>query len=205
MLALDYSRAPTCKTALRLRILYLVLINQREVGGLGASSSRTYTLYQIHACRRPEISPPNIRIYPLTRHFTRVCTVCNVSALQSATPYQACVDEMQAIVDSTRRQRVESRLTNEATTGDDDATANNSAHTSVYEEMLNDCRKKAGEATLDRLRQLCQRKGSAGAAGAGGMEGDLDEGGLGEEETVMVSYHAVLLGRAEGAANIYGG
>lgn len=110
---------------------------------------------------------------------------------------------MQAIVDSARRHGVETGPTTN-NMGDGDATANNSGHTSVYEEMLNDCRRKAGEATLDRLRRLCQRKGSGGA-GAGGMMGELDECGLGEEETIMVSYHAALLGRAEGAANIYGG
>lgn len=78
--------------------------------------------------------------------------------------------------------------------------------------MLQDCRRKAGEATLDRLRQLCQklgRRGSgSGASGAnGGGSGDTagEEGIMEEEEMVMVSYHAALLGKAESAANIYGG
>lgn len=71
----------------------------------------------------------------------------------------------------------------------------------VYEEMLEDCRRKAGEATLDRLRKLCQKLARPGADEAGTTGGD----GIGQEETVVVSFHAALLGRAEGAANIYGG
>lgn len=73
------------------------------------------------------------------------------------------------------------------------------AAAAVYEEMLQDCRRKAGDATLDRLRKVCQKLGRPEAADAEGEEG------TGEEETVMLSYHAALLGRAEGAANIYGG
>lgn len=73
----------------------------------------------------------------------------------------------------------------------------------VYDEMLRDCRRKAGEVTLDRLRKLCQGLSRPNADGRGGGE---DEGlMMSEEETVVVSYHAALLGKAEGAANIYGG
>lgn len=64
--------------------------------------------------------------------------------------------------------------------------------------MLQDCRRKAGEATLDHLRRLCQRRG-------GGVKGDEAMEVMGEEEALIVSYHAALLGRAEAAANIYGG
>lgn len=87
----------------------------------------------------------------------------------------------------------------------------------IYEEMLLDCRRKAGEATLDRLRKLCQKRARP-TAGIGNGIGTADggtasmnatteqgEAGIDEDETVIVSYHAALLGRAEGAANIYGG
>lgn len=69
----------------------------------------------------------------------------------------------------------------------------------IYVEMLQDCRRKAAEATLERLRKLCQRRPRAAD--------EVDEFGEGmaEEETVIVSYHAALLGKAESAANIYGG
>lgn len=70
----------------------------------------------------------------------------------------------------------------------------------VYVEMLQDCRRKAGEATLERLRKLCQRRPQA----ADEVD-ELGGEGMAEEETVVVSYHAALLGKAESAANIYGG
>lgn len=73
--------------------------------------------------------------------------------------------------------------------------------------MLQDCRRKAGEATLDRLRKLCQKLSRPNADGdsGGGMDGEGEDLMMSEEETVIVSYHAALLGKAEGAANIYGG
>ena len=74
----------------------------------------------------------------------------------------------------------------------------------VYDEMLQDCRRKAGEATLDRLRKLCQRLGRPDAVGEG-AGAEVEGLAMDEEETVVVSYHAALLGKAEGAANIYGG
>ncbi len=75
------------------------------------------------------------------------------------------------------------------------------ASAEVYDEMVQDCRRKAGEATLDRLRKLCQRLSRPDARGEGSEEGLM----MSEEETVIVSYHAALLGKAESAANIYGG
>lgn len=79
----------------------------------------------------------------------------------------------------------------------------------VYREMLQDCRRKAGEATLDRLRKLCQllARPNEDVALGGDTSGDGLDGvkAMREEETVVASYHAALLGKAEGAANIYGG
>ena len=100
---------------------------------------------------------------------------------------------MQRIVDSIQR---------EPSPGQATAPAAPAAMAAVYEEMLQDCRRKAGEATLERLRKLCQRLGRPGAAGE---VDELGAEGMAEEETVVVSYHAALLGRAESAANIYGG
>lgn len=108
---------------------------------------------------------------------------------------------MQGIVDAARRQEAQQRRV-ENSEGDHHI-ASPSPNSSVYEEMLNDCRRKAGEATLHHLRRLCQRKGSS--VSSSGKGGELDEDGLGDEETIIVSYHAALLGRADGAANIYGG
>lgn len=104
---------------------------------------------------------------------------------------------MQAIVDAAPHQSTPAE-------GNPTVSKNN-GDTSVYEEMLNDCRRKAGDATLERLRRLCQKKGGGYGTGGGGGMDEVDEGGLGDEETVIVSYHAALLGRADGAANIYGG
>lgn len=108
---------------------------------------------------------------------------------------------MQRIVESTRQGA--------AIAQDQPPPAAPSPSAEVYDEMLQDCRRKAGEATLDRLRKLCQRLSRPNANG--GDTGDNGVGGEGEglmmseEETVIVSYHAALLGKAEGAANIYGG
>lgn len=81
----------------------------------------------------------------------------------------------------------------------------------VYAEMLQDCRRKGGEATLDRLRKLCQRLARAGGnEGAGTGEAAIvaaaaADRDISEQEAVIVCYHAELLGRADSAANIYGG
>lgn len=99
---------------------------------------------------------------------------------------------MQDIVDSARQRRGETD-----STAPSDATSQD-PKTAIYEEMLLDCRKKAAEATLDRLRQLCQRGGA-------NVDGDEAAAMMGEEEPVIVGYHAALLGRSEDAANIYGG
>lgn len=113
---------------------------------------------------------------------------------------------MQRIVESTRQR--EAAATAAA------APEQPPSAVAVYDEMLQDCRKKAGEATLDRLRKLCQKlsrpnadENGGGGAGEGRGGGGEAEGMMvmGEEETVVVSYHAALLGKAEGAANIYGG
>lgn len=129
---------------------------------------------------------------------------------------QACIDEMQRIVESTR-QRQQQRQEQSAAAAAADAAHDESPPTAaaepspsaeVYDEMLRDCRRKAGEATLDRLRKLCQRLSRPGGDGenGGGTGGSEGEGlMMSEEETVVVSYHAALLGKAEGAANIYGG
>ena len=121
---------------------------------------------------------------------------------------QACIDEMQRIVDNTRRRQNAATASTQPPAAAQSPSPSPSAE--VYDEMLQDCRRKAGEATLDRLRKLCQRlsrpnvDGDDGS-GTGGM-GDEGEGlMMREEETVIVSYHAALLGKAEGAANIYGG
>ncbi|CAN0144006.1 unnamed protein product, partial [Discosporangium mesarthrocarpum] len=65
----------------------------------------------------------------------------------------ACVDRMQESVNLLRVA--------EGQTGGVMAVsgAKSSSVTDVYEEMLRDCRRKAGEATLDCLRGLCQRQG----------------------------------------------
>lgn len=89
------------------------------------------------------------------------------------------------------------------------AAATAAATAAVYAEMVQDCRRKAGEATLDRLRKLCQRLARAGADGTAGV-GDAAAAAaadrdIAEQEAVIVCYHAELLGRAESAANIYGG
>lgn len=100
---------------------------------------------------------------------------------------------MQDIVDSAGQHRGETD-----STAPSDGERSPDPQTAIYEEMLLDCRKKAAEATLDRLRQLCQRGGSK-------VEGDETAAMMGEEEPVIVGYHAALLGRSEDAANIYGG
>ena len=112
---------------------------------------------------------------------------------------QACVDAMQSIVESTQQE--------ERTAPAAAAAAAAAATAAVYAEMLQDCRRKAGEATLDRLRKLCQRLARAGADGTSGI-GDAvaaADRDIAEQEAVIVCYHAELLGRAESAANIYGG
>eukprot|EP00752_Nemacystus_decipiens_P003041 g2819.t1 len=123
----------------------------------------------------------------------------------------ACIDEMQRIVESTR-QRAATIAENQppqSAAAAAAAAAAPSPSAEVYDEMLQDCRRKAGEATLDRLRKLCQRLSRSSADGGdngGGVDGEGGEGlMMSEEETVIVSYHAALLGKAEGAANIYGG
>ncbi|CAM9503182.1 unnamed protein product, partial [Scytosiphon promiscuus] len=110
----------------------------------------------------------------------------------------ACVDEMQRIVESTHHRQGATGFSPQ------ESSSPASPPAAVYDEMLQDCRRKAGEATLDRLRKLCQTlsrptgdRDDDDAAGEGAA--------MGEEETVIVSYHAALLGKAEGAANIYGG
>lgn len=99
---------------------------------------------------------------------------------------------MQNIVESTRQRQQE---------GNAAGPNQPAASAEVYDEMVQDCRRKAGEATLDRLRKLCQRLSRPDARREGGEEGLA----MSEEETVIVSYHAALLGKAESAANIYGG
>lgn len=99
---------------------------------------------------------------------------------------------MQAIVDATSHDDGE-RPSREAT----GSSAGSDPKIAIYTEMLHDCRRKAGEAVLARLRQLCQK-------GGGDADGeDVMMMMMGEE--VIVSYHAALLGRAEDAANILGG
>ncbi|CAM9571419.1 unnamed protein product, partial [Choristocarpus tenellus] len=99
----------------------------------------------------------------------------------------ACIEAMEEIVNLKRRE--------ELVQGE--GWAGTKAETDVYSEMLQDCRKKAGDVTLDCLRQLCQRRGRADVGE------DIGKGG--DEEVVAVCYHAVLLGKAESGANIYGG
>lgn len=124
---------------------------------------------------------------------------------------------MQRIVESTRQlqqQRQGATATATAAAAAATAAPSPSAEAEVYDEMLQDCRRKAGEATLDRLRKLCQRPSRPnadrdvngdGGGGGSGMGGEGEGLMMSEEETVIVSYHAALLGKAEGAANIYGG
>lgn len=104
---------------------------------------------------------------------------------------------MQRIVESTYHQQEAAGLSQQGPSSSSDTPS-----AAIYDEMLQDCRKKAGEATLDRLRKLCQRLSRPHADRHGG---DGESEAMGEEETVIVSYHAALLGKAEGAANIYGG
>lgn len=109
---------------------------------------------------------------------------------------------MQRIVESTYNRQQEEAAARGLSPQASSPTASPSA--AIYDEMLQDCRRKAGEATLDRLRKLCQRLSRPAAAGRDG-DGEGEGAAMGEEETVIVSYHAALLGKAEGAANIYGG
>lgn len=111
------------------------------------------------------------------------------SAFEHAVHQQACIDEMQEIAHSVRQKQEHA--------GDRLSAAAAADKAAVFQEMLDDCRRKAGDATLDRLRRLCHKHGSAATEQA---DDSTEEG-----ETVLVSYHASLLGRAEGAANIYGG
>ncbi|CAM9593874.1 unnamed protein product [Ectocarpus sp. 4 AP-2014] len=122
----------------------------------------------------------------------------------------ACVDEMQRIVDSTRQRQQQLdpvKPPSAAAPPQASPPSSTSPSAAVYDEMLQDCRRKAGEVTLDRLRKLCQKlsRPNANRDDDGGHMGGDGGTALGEEETVVVSYHAALLGKAEGAANIYGG
>ncbi|CAN0150194.1 unnamed protein product, partial [Ectocarpus sp. 12 AP-2014] len=122
----------------------------------------------------------------------------------------ACVDEMQRIVDSTRQREQQLnpvKPPSAAAPPQASPPSSTSPSAAVYDEMLQDCRRKAGEVTLDRLRKLCQKlsRPNANRDDDGGRMGGDGGTALGEEETVVVSYHAALLGKAEGAANIYGG
>lgn len=123
--------------------------------------------------------------------------------------WQACVDEMQRIVDSTRQRQQQLDPVKPPSPAAPPASppSSTSPSAAVYDEMLQDCRRKAGEVTLDRLRKLCQKlsRPNANRDDDGGRMGGEGGTALGEEETVVVSYHAALLGKAEGATNIYGG